>query len=125
MGAIPIAVIVVITLALVLGLGLLIFTLMRRSQEVVPRIADEDAAHRDRIVAVDDEGRPVTESEAGDQFRLVTLPALVRMKLVGFRDKDRTHLRDLIELGLLNASWCERLPQALAARLQVLLENPE
>ena len=65
MGAIPIAVIVVITLALVLGLGLLIFTLMRRSQEVVPRIADEDAAHRDRIVAVDDEGRPVTESEAG------------------------------------------------------------
>ena len=65
MGAIPIAVIVVITLALVLGLGLLIFTLMRRSQEVVPRIADEDAAHHDRIVAVDDEGRPVTESEDG------------------------------------------------------------
>ena len=66
MGAIPIAVIVVITLALVLGLGLLIFSLMRRSQEVVPRIAD-DAAHRDRVVAVDDEGRPVTESEEGGE----------------------------------------------------------
>ena len=67
MGAIPIAVIVVITLALVLGLGLLIFSLMRRSQEAVPRIADGDAAHHDRVVAVDDEGRPVTESEAGDE----------------------------------------------------------
>ena len=67
MGAIPIAVIVVITLALVLGLGLLIFSLMRRSQEAVPRIADESAAHRDRVVAVDDGGRPVTESEAGDE----------------------------------------------------------
>jgi non-ribosomal peptide synthetase component E (peptide arylation enzyme) len=67
MGAVPIAVIAVITVALVLGLGLLIFTLMRRSQEAVPRIADVDASHRDRVVAIDDEGRPVTESEAGDE----------------------------------------------------------
>ncbi len=67
----------------------------------------------------------VTESEPADQFRLLTLPALVRMKLTSFRDKDRTHLRDLIELGLVDAAWTGQLPSALAARLQQLLDNPE
>ncbi|MCW5559782.1 MAG: nucleotidyltransferase family protein [Verrucomicrobiae bacterium] len=67
----------------------------------------------------------VTESEPGDQFRLVTLPALVRMKLVSFRDKDRTHLRDLLDLGLVDASWLAQLPDPLAARLRQLIENPE
>jgi hypothetical protein len=67
----------------------------------------------------------VTESEPGDQFRLVTLPALVRMKLTSFRDKDRTHLRDLIELGLVDASWYPQLPPPLAERLKQLVENPE
>jgi hypothetical protein len=47
----------------------------------------------------------VTESEATETFRLVTLEALVRMKLTAFRDKDRTHLRDLLEVGLVDASW--------------------
>ena len=67
----------------------------------------------------------VTESEATETFRLVTLDALVRMKLSEFRDKDRTHLRDLIEVGLVDANWAERLPSELASRLQDLLDNPE
>jgi hypothetical protein len=67
----------------------------------------------------------VTESEQADQFRLVTLDALVRMKLAAFRDKDRTHLRDLIELGLLGSSMLDRLPFELRERLQMLLETPE
>lgn len=67
----------------------------------------------------------VTESEVTETFRLVTLEALVRMKLTAFRDKDRTHLRDLIEVGLVDATWIARLPAEMAARLQVLLDNPE
>jgi hypothetical protein len=67
----------------------------------------------------------VTESEVTETFRLVTLEALVRMKLTAFRDKDRTHLRDLIEVGLLNDRWVKRVPSELAARLQSLLDNPE
>jgi len=67
----------------------------------------------------------VTESEATETFRLVTLDALVRMKLIAFRDKDRTHLRDLIDVRLVDASWPERLPPELATRLQNLLDNPE
>ncbi len=67
----------------------------------------------------------VSEAEETETFRLLTLDALVRMKLTSFRDKDRTHLRDLLEIGLFDASWCDRLPAALAARLKELVENPE
>jgi Domain of unknown function (DUF1814). len=67
----------------------------------------------------------VNESEVTDAFRLVTLEALVRMKLTGFRDKDRTHLRDLIDVGLVDTAWVKRLPRELAARLQSLLDTPE
>jgi len=67
----------------------------------------------------------VTESEATEAFRLVSLEALVRMKLTAFRDKDRTHLRDLLEVGLVDASWIPRLPSELSVRLQGLLDTPE
>jgi hypothetical protein len=67
----------------------------------------------------------VSESEWDQSFRVVGLEALVRMKLTSFRDKDRTHLRDMLELELIDASWLSRLPDELAARLKELLDNPE
>jgi hypothetical protein len=67
----------------------------------------------------------VGESEATATFRLISLEALVRMKLTSFRDKDRMHLRDLIDVGLVDTSWRSRFPASLAARLQELLDNPE
>jgi hypothetical protein len=67
----------------------------------------------------------VTESEATASFRVVALDALVRMKLTSFRDKDRMHLRDMLDVGLIDASWRDRLPPEPAARLQELLDNPE
>ena len=67
----------------------------------------------------------IVESEATEAFRLVTLEAMVQMKLTSFRDKDRTHLRDLLDVGLVNADWVKRLPSELAARLQTLLDTPE
>lgn len=67
----------------------------------------------------------VEESEPGEQFRVLALDALVRIKLTAFRDKDRVHLRDLIEVGLIDASWLTRVPPVLAERLRMLLETPE
>jgi hypothetical protein len=67
----------------------------------------------------------VAESEMADRFRVLSLPALVRLKLTAFRDKDRTHLRDLLEVGLIDAGWTARLPPELAARLQTLIDTPE
>jgi hypothetical protein len=67
----------------------------------------------------------VAESEPAAQFQVVTLAALVQMKLNSFRDKDRTHLRDLIGVGLVDQTWPARLPPELASRLQQLLDNPD
>ena len=67
----------------------------------------------------------VNESEDAGLFRVIALDALVRIKLTAFRDKDRTHLRDLIEIGLIDVQWLDRLPAVLADRLRQLLENPE
>jgi hypothetical protein len=47
------------------------------------------------------------------------------MKLTSFRDKDRVHLRDLIDVGLIDESWLEKTPAVLRLRLRQLLENPE
>lgn len=67
----------------------------------------------------------IDQAEATDSFRVVKLDSLVRMKLTSFRDKDRTHLRDMIEVGLIDESWLPGLPEPLAERLRVLLEDPE
>jgi hypothetical protein len=64
------------------------------------------------------------ESERAAEFQVVSLAALVRMKLLAWRDKDRTHLRDLIQVGLIDATWPARLPPPLGGRLQTLLDNP-
>ena len=67
----------------------------------------------------------VIESEASESFRVLRLDALIRMKLTSFRDKDRTHLRDMIGVGLLDESWRANLPEELALRLQILLDTPD
>ena len=67
----------------------------------------------------------VDESERAARFQTLSLEPLVRMKLTSFRDKDRMHLRDMLDVGLLDESWCPRFPPALAARLRELIDNPE
>ncbi|MFL5328218.1 MAG: nucleotidyltransferase family protein [Gemmataceae bacterium] len=67
----------------------------------------------------------VTEVEPEASYKILNLDALVCMKLTSFRDSDRTHLRDMIEAGMLNADWLQRLPIELAPRLKELLDNPE
>jgi len=66
-------------------------------------------------------------TEPGENFSLVPLLDLVRMKLISFRDKDRMHLRDLIAVGLVDEAWLEHFPgsPSLAERLRVILDDPE
>jgi hypothetical protein len=59
-----------------------------------------------------------------NQKRIVELEALVEMKLNSFRDKDKTHLRDMIQIGLIDAGWPMRFPRQLGDRLQSLIEDP-
>lgn len=58
-------------------------------------------------------------------FNVVSLDALVRMKLTSFRDKDRMHLRDLMDVGLVDAAWLDRVPPVFRERLQTLLNDPD
>ncbi len=67
----------------------------------------------------------VAEFDPAIGFRVVNLLALLRMKLVAFRDKDRTHIRDMLDVGLIDATWTGKLPPELAARLQQLLDDPD
>jgi hypothetical protein len=67
----------------------------------------------------------VTESDRISTFRAVALESLVKMKLTSFRDKDRTHVRDMLDVGLIDATWLPRLPEELSVRLKELLDNPE
>jgi hypothetical protein len=66
----------------------------------------------------------IEESERAVEFQVAKLEALLRMKLNAWRDLDRTHLRDLIGVGLIDATWPARFPPSLGDRLQQLLDDP-
>ncbi|MCI0682895.1 MAG: hypothetical protein L0Y71_12400 [Gemmataceae bacterium] len=66
----------------------------------------------------------VADSEPAAEFQVVSLEALVRMKLDSNRLKDKVHLLDLIGVGQLDQTWPSRMPPELAPRLQELLDNP-
>ena len=80
-----------------------------------------------RMVKQDDfESTPDVEpSEYGDGIRTLPLERLVRMKLNSFRLKNRVHLLDMIDVGLLDKSWISRFPKPLEERLRSLIENPD
>ena len=52
---------------------------------------------------------------------VVPLAGLVTMKLMANRDHDRAHLRDMIDVGLVDRSFLAGLPHELASRLETLL----
>ncbi len=60
-----------------------------------------------------------------ESYKLLELESLVTMKLTSFRDKDRTHLRDLIGVGLIDEAWPAKFIPELAERLQALLDDPD
>ena len=90
-----------------------------------------DAVH---VVFAREKVRPEYELPAPDAtetehfpegMRVLALTALVRMKLTSFRWRDRVHLLDLIEVGLVGEHDLSLVPPKLSARLRECLENPE
>ena len=45
------------------------------------------------------------------------------MKLTSFRLKDKVHLLDLLDVGLIDESWCGHVPAEIAARLKELIDE--
>ncbi len=58
-------------------------------------------------------------------YRVLALEALVQIKLTAFRIKDKMHLIDLLDVGLVDQSWTARYPPELAGRLQALIDDPD
>jgi len=67
----------------------------------------------------------LTETEQAADFCVLSLEALVRVKLSVFRTKDQMHLRDMLDVGLIDETWKSRYPLELAERLQVLIDTPD
>ena len=59
-----------------------------------------------------------------DQWKVNQLPIIGVVWLMSNRDKDRTHLRDLIGVGLIDVSCLAKLPPELAQRLKQILDTP-
>jgi hypothetical protein len=67
----------------------------------------------------------LSETTHSGEFQVVTLEALVRMKLVSYRLKDQVHLQDMLRVGLIDATWPAKYPQPLDERLRAILANPD
>ncbi len=67
----------------------------------------------------------VSESARPGRFQVVALEALVRMELAAFRNEDCVSLRDMLDVGLIDATWTSRFSPDLAARLQQLIDTPD
>lgn len=65
----------------------------------------------------------VEQSEQAIGFTVLSLAALINMKLTSYRDKDRVHLRDMLDVGLIDKTWPSRLSEPLAERLQFLIDR--
>lgn len=89
-----------------------------------------DAVHiifASELVRAGEAGPNPTVDESVDMgpIRVISLEALVRIKLTAFRRKDQVHLLDMIGVGLIDRAMATRLPAPLASRLTELLDNPE
>jgi hypothetical protein len=96
----------------------------------VPAAKARDAVH---IIFANEKVKPAepvdnpdgAASEYMGSFRVIALPALVQIKLTAFLDIDRVHLRDLLGVGLIDATWVARYPYPLNERLQILIDTPD
>jgi hypothetical protein len=95
-----------------------------------PEASPRDAVH---LLYAGEKVRPehvapsadVSEVERADEYDVLTLSALVRMKLNSFRRKDQVHLLDLLDMGLIDATWLPSLLPEHADRLQQLIDDPQ
>jgi hypothetical protein len=93
-----------------------------------PDASARDAVHVLLVGNIERGGEPNPDIEPAaraNDFQTIALETLVRMKLNAFRDKDRVHLRDMISVGMIDATWLDKYPKHLRIRLEELLNDPD
>lgn len=103
------------------GLDLFLDGPHAKARDAVHLIFAGEKVRPDHVMPAPD----LSESEPSTAFRLLNLESLVCMKLTSWRDRDRMHLRDLLDVGLIDATWCDEFPATLAERLRRLMDMPE
>jgi hypothetical protein len=92
-----------------------------KARDAVHVIFSGEKVRPEYVAAVPD----VAESVSFKSYRVLSLEAVVRMKLTSNRRKDQVHLLDMLGVGLIDATWPARYPPELAARLQHLIDTPD
>lgn len=60
-----------------------------------------------------------------DGLSVLELEELLVMKLQSRRHIDLAHVRDLLDVGLIDSAWIEHLPEDLAAQFDEILAEPQ
>ena len=92
-----------------------------KARDAVHVLFAGEKVHPDDILPTPD----ISEAERAAFFRVLSLDALVGVKLNVFRTKDQMHLRDMLDVGLIDETWKAHYPPELAERLQLLIDTPE
>lgn len=92
-----------------------------KARDAVHVIFSGEKVRPEYLAAVPD----VAESVSFTSYRVLALEAVVRMKLTSYRRKDQVHLLDMLDVGLIDATWPARYPAELATRLQHLIDTPD
>lgn len=92
-----------------------------KARDAVHVIFSGEKVRPEYLAAVPD----VAESVSFTSYRVLALEAVVRMKLTSYRRKDQVHLLDMLDVGLIDATWPARYPAQLAVRLQHLIDTPD
>ena len=94
-----------------------------------PQGNPRDAVHllyADEKVTPDDiaPSAKIGEVEQADDYDVLTINVLVEMKLNSYRRKAQVHLLDLLDSGLVDATWLPSLLPEHTQRLQQLIDDP-
>lgn len=92
-----------------------------KARDAVHVLFAGEKVHPDDILPTPD----ISEAERAAFFRVLSLEALVGVKLNVFRTKDQMHLRDMLDVDLIDETWKSCYPPELAERLQLLIDTPE
>ncbi len=68
---------------------------------------------------------PSDSERADEDFRILSLDALVQIKLTALREKDVDHLQLMLELGLIDRTWLDRVLPSLRDRLLQIIDPSE
>jgi hypothetical protein len=99
------------------GVDMLLHGISDRARNAVHLIFSGEKVRPDQT-APNPPIRPERKSIHGREVFVISVPDLVKMKLISYRDKDRVHIRSMDAAGLITPAVERGLPRELQSRLR-------